>query len=54
VIDFLETEEDGAVFMAYLSEIKPRGKTLDMLDDAYIIHDDYQLALKRKILDIEK
>jgi CubicO group peptidase (beta-lactamase class C family) len=50
----LETKPDGAVMMCYLSEIKPlNGKKTSWLDNAAVVNDDYQLALKRKILGVE-
>lgn len=51
----LETKPNGAMMMCYLSEIKPlEGNKASWLDRADIVNDDYLLALKRKVLGIEK
>lgn len=52
-IEYIATKEKGAILMSYLHEIKPLGKKLPATETPEIIHNDYQLALKRKILKVE-
>lgn len=41
---------DGAILEAYLTEQKPSGKTPSKLDNATIANDEFQLAVKRKLI----
>jgi len=46
-------DSEGAMMAAYLAEMKPINSKLLKTDTPEILHDDYHLALKRKILGIE-
>lgn len=52
-VEWLETEEEGAVMMTYLAEMKPLGRKLLKTETPEILNDDYHLALKRKLLGVE-
>jgi CubicO group peptidase (beta-lactamase class C family) len=52
-LEWMETEEKGAVMMTYLAEMKPLGRKVLKTETPEILNDDYQLALKRKVLGVE-
>ena len=47
-------QQEGAVLMSYIHEMKPTGDEPSLTDTPIIRDHDYHLALKRKILDVEK
>ena len=53
LVQFLETEERGAVITSYLHEAKPTGNTPRALDDPDVVAGEAQLALRRKILGLK-
>ena len=48
--DIWEANQDGAILLAGLSEVRPLGHKPTQLDSLWMMQEDYQLALKRKIL----
>ena len=52
-VQYLETEESGAVLMAYLDEMQPLGRQARPTETPEIVNDDLQLALKLKLLATE-
>ncbi len=48
--DAIVETEKGAMFLAALYEAKPTGTPATVTESALVLHDDYQLALKLKIL----
>ena len=52
-VEFLETEEYGAILMSYFHEMKPLGRQPLPTETPEITNDDLHVALKRKILGIE-
>jgi hypothetical protein len=47
-------QQEGAVLMSYIHEMKPVGDEPSLTDTPIIRDHDYHLALKREILDVEK
>ena len=54
LVNAMETEEDGAILASYLGEMIPAGKNLSPVDTPKIVNDDHHVALKRKLLGVEK
>jgi len=52
-VQYLETEEYGAILMSYFHEMQQLGREPLPTETPEIIHDDLHLALKRKLLGVE-
>jgi CubicO group peptidase (beta-lactamase class C family) len=52
-IEQMENDPKGAIMAAYLAEMKPTNLKLLKTDTPEILHDDYHLALKLKVLGVK-